>query len=413
MSVMAKSLRDNLKPYKKGLSGVFFNDTRKWADPARPGKEKYIVLRYTLAGKTKMEILGWESDAGSGLQAAEKIKQFRANHKAGIGPTSLAEERELIEKATAKDAAVNVTCDQYWQDVYFPACQINKSKGTYEAEDALYRTWISPVIGGFRIADLKPLNVRRIRDNMMVKGRSASSIRSALSVISKLWSMAKADGIVDGESPTKDPSAKGPAVNNGKERYLTRDEADQLLRALRLRSEQVADMATLSLYCGLRAGEIFNLEWSDINFDTEQVRLKDTKTKRNRYVQMQPTILALFKRLRDSRNGDCPYVFQNRSGGKVISISDTFERVVESIGLNEGITDKRLKLTFHGLRHSCASFLVQSGVPLYTVSAILGHTTLRMTERYAHLAPDNLSAALSQVEAAMKPTSKLRKEIKK
>ena len=411
--MVAKSLRDNLKPYKKGLSGVFYNDTRKWADPVRPGKEKHIVLRYTLAGKTKMEILGWESDVGSGLKAAEKIKQFRDNHKVGTGPTSLAEVRELIVQDAAKDAAANVTCDQYWLNVYFPACQINKRKGTYAAEDSLYRIWISPVIGEFRIVDIKPLNLRRIRDNMMGAGRSASSIRSALLVISKLWNMAKSDCIVDGEPPTKDPSTKGPAINNKKERYLTSDEADELLRALRLRSEQVADMAKLSLYCGLRAGEIFNLEWADVNFDTQQLRLKDTKNKRNRFIQMQPTILQLFTKLQESRAGGSQYVFQNRTGGKMTSISDTFERVVESLGLNEGIADKRLKLTFHGLRHSCASFLVQSGVPLYTVSAILGHTTLRMTERYAHLAPDNLSAALNQVEIAMKPPRKLRKEAKK
>jgi integrase len=92
-------------------------------------------------------------------------------------------------------------------------------------------------------------------------------------------------------------------------------------------------------------------------------------------------------------------------------ISDTFDRVVNEIGLNDSgeftvnekgetipvkITDARQKLVFHSLRHTFASWLVQKGTPLYTVAELMGHSSLEMTRRYSHLAPNAIrQAALS------------------
>ena len=69
-------------------------------------------------------------------------------------------------------------------------------------------------------------------------------------------------------------------------------------------------------------------------------------------------------------------------------------RSVNEIGLNDGITDRKQKFTFHGLRHTYASWLVQNGIPLITVQKLLGHSSITMTERYAHLCPDNNAAAM-------------------
>ena len=87
------------------------------------------------------------------------------------------------------------------------------------------------------------------------------------------------------------------------------------------------------------------------------------------------------------------YVFPARDGGQRRWVSDTFERVVEALGFNDGIEDARQRVVFHSLRHTFASWLVQRGVPLYTVAELMGHTTLEMTKRYSHLAPDTMRAA--------------------
>jgi site-specific recombinase XerD len=66
-------------------------------------------------------------------------------------------------------------------------------------------------------------------------------------------------------------------------------------------------------------------------------------------------------------------------------ISSAFSKAVDAIGLNAGITDSRMKVVFHSLRHTYASWLVEKGVDLYTVKELIGHSSLSMTERYSHV----------------------------
>ena len=80
--------------------------------------------------------------------------------------------------------------------------------------------------------------------------------------------------------------------------------------------------------------------------------------------------------------------------------------VVDDLKLNEGITDRKMKVVFHTLRHSCASHLVMTGVDLTTVQSILGHKTLAMTNRYSHLSPAHKKAAMASMDKVLKPTKK-------
>ena len=83
------------------------------------------------------------------------------------------------------------------------------------------------------------------------------------------------------------------------------------------------------------------------------------------------------------------------------SISKVFDRTVAELGLNKGITDRRQKLVFHSLRHTAASWLVQRGVDLLTVAAILGHKSIKMCERYSHLSPDGIKRAMRRLDGAL------------
>ena len=112
--------------------------------------------------------------------------------------------------------------------------------------------------------------------------------------------------------------------------------------------------------------------------------------------QESQEIKAMLQKLPQKGPGD--FVFADRIGNKILDPSNAFMRAVNELKLNEGVTDRRLKVTFHTLRHTYASWLVQQGVDLYTVKELMGHSSLAVTERYSHLRKENLTNAVKRFE---------------
>lgn len=98
-----------------------------------------------------------------------------------------------------------------------------------------------------------------------------------------------------------------------------------------------------------------------------------------------------------TRGEKTDFVFPGRNGVKIEQIPDTFERTVKKMGYNNGAKDRRMKVVFHTLRHTYASWLVENGESLYTVKELMGHSTLAMTERYAHLSNGTLQKAVKRL----------------
>jgi integrase len=114
---------------------------------------------------------------------------------------------------------------------------------------------------------------------------------------------------------------------------------------------------------------------------------------------MTKTIKEMLKVRIQEIKGD--YIFPERgTGGKVKIISQTFDRAVAKLGFNNGVEDPRHRVVFHSLRHTFASWLAIQGTPLLTIKELMGHKTLAMTERYAHLIPDVKKQATLDLEAA-------------
>jgi site-specific recombinase XerD len=82
---------------------------------------------------------------------------------------------------------------------------------------------------------------------------------------------------------------------------------------------------------------------------------------------------------------------------KISQISQTFRKVVESLGLNDGVSDPRQKVVFHTLRHTFASWLAQGDTNIYMVKELMGHSSLAMTQRYAHLGNGALKKATKKL----------------
>ena len=152
------------------------------------------------------------------------------------------------------------------------------------------------------------------------------------------------------------------------------------------------DIARLAMNTGLRRGELFSLEWPDIDLERAQliVRAASAKSAKTRHVPLNPAALELLKRrhaARDKRKRPA-WVFPSPIDGKRLrDIKKAWSSLVERAQL----TDFR----FHDTRHDFASRLVQAGVDLNTVRELLGHGSMEMTLRYAHLAPEHKASAVA------------------
>ncbi len=175
---------------------------------------------------------------------------------------------------------------------------------------------------------------------------------------------------------------------NGRDRYLEKDEIAHLLSNC---SGYIKAITIIALNTGMRKGEILNLKWQDIDFRREIIYLLDTKNKEKREVQMnEMTKEALFK---TRRRPNSPYVFGSDNGRKFRDIRKSFFTAMRKSGI--------INFRFHDLRHTFASHLVMSGIDLNTVRELLGHKSIKMTLRYAHLSPHYKKQAVDVLNRQM------------
>ena len=370
--------------------------------------DRYFFIRYRINGKLKEEGIGWSSEGWNAKKASIVLSDLKKAHLTGKGPQTLAEQRALENEKREQERLEKERIDKetlsfsdYFRERYFPEAKINKSWRSYQREDSLHRLWIEPVIGKMPFKDIRPFHLERIKKNLADAGRSARSIQYAFAVVRQVFNHAIKNEIFFGESPTK--KVTRPKVDNKRERFLKQEEAQLLLEELRIRSQKLYEIACISLHCGLRAGEIFKLIWSCIDCDEGTIRVMDSKGGFNRTAHMTETVRDIF--LSKKKTAPTSLIFKDKKGGMIKEVSNAFGRAVKDLGFNHGIYDRRQKVYFHTLRHTFASWLVQSGESLYTVKELLGHSTMAMTERYSHLASKNLKNAVMKLEDSLKATT--------
>jgi integrase len=366
--------------------------------------DKYFFIRYRSNGKLREEGIGWASEGWNAKKASLVLSELKKNHLTAEGPQTLAEkraiesERKELERAKKERLAKEaLSFSEYFQHRYFPESKINKTWRSYAREDSLFRLWIEPVIGKMPFKDIRPFHLERIKKNMADAGKAPRSIQYALAVVRQVFNHGIKNEIYSGDNPAR--KVAKPKIDNKRIRFLTLEEADLLLANLMARSQQLHDMALLSLHCGLRAGEIFDLTWGCVNFSNGSIILMNTKSGKNRTAYMTHEVRDMLSAKSPGKPTDL--VFYDRGGDKIKEVSNAFNRAIDELGLNVGIEDPRLKVYFHTLRHTFASWLVQNGVDLYTVKELMGHSTLAMTERYSHLKKENLTNAVKVFEEGL------------
>ena len=113
---------------------------------------------------------------------------------------------------------------------------------------------------------------------------------------------------------------------------------------------------------GARVGEVFSLQWGDIHFAQGVAIFKDTKSGKNRPAFLTDEVKTMLQLRHSQKATTASLVFPGRGGIKIVQISESFNRAVNKLKLNEGVTDRRQRVTFHTLRHTFASWLAMDGV---------------------------------------------------
>jgi integrase len=177
-------------------------------------------------------------------------------------------------------------------------------------------------------------------------------------------------------------------VNNRRLRYLSQEEMARLLDSA---DDVLSPVLIAALHTGLRRGELFSLTWRDVDFALGVIRVVETKNGERREIPMTDMLRATLQNLPRRLASD--YVFPGKAGHGLVDIRKRFHRALQVADI-EGFV-------FHDLRHTFASHLVMAGVDLMTVKEFLGHKDIKMTLRYAHLAPDYKRAAISRLDTYM------------
>ncbi len=137
------------------------------------------------------------------------------------------------------------------------------------------------------------------------------------------------------------------------------------------------------LYTGCRRNEALNLQWDDIDMERSRVTFRITKSGKSRVIPFNGALQKVLSSI--PRKGEKPFPFQENF------VTHKFKDYVRA----SGIKNQSLKL--HSLRHTFASHLIMEGVDVMTVSKLLGHSSIRVTEMYAHLVPDHMRASIERL----------------
>lgn len=379
--------------------------------------DQYFFIRYQKDGKRKEEGVGWASEGWTPSKVALKLAELKAAATTGDGESRLSDVRAKVEAEKQQERARqeqeekdNISLSTYFDEIYFPSISQAKKKSAHVREESLFHLWISTTMGDKPLKEISAFDLERLKKIMLEAGRAPRSVEYTLTTLGQIFRHAERLSYFRGDIPTT--KVKKPKYDNKRVRFLSHDEAHTLFEILKGKSRETYEMALLSLHCGLRAGEVFSLTWKDVDLEHGLITLLDIKSSKTRTVSMTADIQSFFMAKETGSKQDL--IFPDRkTGGIRKQISKSFPRAVTEAGLNDRIEDRRQRVTFHTLRHTFASWLVMAGISLYDVKELLGHATLTMTERYAHLASDrNKKAAATMEKIFQKDKSEGNKVVK-
>lgn len=245
------------------------------------------------------------------------------------------------------------------------------------------------VLGERPISEYSSDDIERFKRLSIERGQKPTSVNIVFRSVKALLNFAVQRRLIN-ESPFR--LVKPVKMLHKKPVYLSKSDVELLLS--KMNDSTIKDITEAGLYTGMRLGELVNLQWSSVDLDNNVITVANTddfttKSGRERNIPIHDKLKDILKR-RYSKNRK--YVFTKDGDFRytLSYVSHKFKKSVIKAGLSPDFH-------FHSLRHSFASNLVSNGVDIYSVSKLLGHSSINVTQIYSHVAPSALTASVSKL----------------
>jgi len=275
-------------------------------------------------------------------------------------------------------------CDRYWE----LDGKHKRMKGLSHMLE-IWKKWF----GNLPMKELNQQKVEKfLAERMEEKHLSPATRNRHLAHLSSMFNKGKEWGLVT-DNPAQ--GIKPMRENGARTRFLDKEEIQLLLNAS---SKGFRPILIAALHTGMRKGEILKLKWPDVDFKNRIITVQESKSGKKRMLPMDDTVCEALKLLptRFQRG----YVFPSpvKDGKPRFGVQRQFGSAVKKAEIEN--------IRFHDLRHTFASHLIMAGVDVMTVKELLGHASITMTMRYAHLAPDHRLRAVKTLDSAYQTDTK-------
>lgn len=300
---------------------------------------------------------------------------------------SAIQEGRYFKTTEARKHTLNKAIDRYIKNV-LPLKPRNIKNQT------LQLNWWKEAIGTYLLADVTPSLIVEQREKL-AKGitkqgrkRSPATVNRYLAALSHVFTLAvKEWGWVEDNPFRKVTKFK---ESRGRVRFLSDEERERLLNVCRDSKSSTLYLAVvLSLSTGARKMELLSLHWSDVDLNRKVIVLHETKNGDRRLLPLSGLAFELVKEHSKVRRIDTDFIFPNQKGDKPLDIRSAWERALEKAEIED--------FRFHDLRHSAASYLAMNGATMAEIAEVLGHKTLQMVKRYAHLSDAHTAGVVARM----------------
>jgi integrase len=314
----------------------------------------------------------------------EQARRYAEQVEARIAAGNVGIPERTPQEAARHRLTVKELTEAFLRDYSSPRV---KDADRYRREVRSILRNLTAAYGETRVVDVGRFQLARLRDDKLAAGLSKATVKLILAYSSRMWNWARTEGLIDVQNPVAlvdKPSLAGQAMDFN---FLSADEADRLLAWSRENQPTEYPAYATALYTGLRMGELWGLRWADCDLDRGLLTIRRSyrmapKSGKPRAVPINPALLPI---LRQWRN-DCPasdeaLVFPTARGYMRQKDRDYgFKAALEGAECHP--------IGFHGLRHSFASHFMMAGGNILSLQKLLGHSSVAVTMKYAHLAPD-------------------------